>query len=374
MRGSRKIRLAAVILALVLTAAACGDSSGGSSTNTTDGDAGDTTTEVQAGQAPGGALLATVQDRGTLNCGVNETVPGFGIVDESGDFSGFDIDYCRAIAAAVIGDANAVDFTPLTSGQRFTALQSGEIDVLIRNTTWTASRDGTEGATFLHTTFFDGQGMMVKSDSTFQTVEDMDGASICVLSGTTTELNLADIFSSRGMSFEGATYESNDELRPAFIADQCDGWTTDKSQLASFRAANPEDAGGPDAWRIMDETFSKEPLGPVVRDGDSQWAQVVDWVVLATINAEEFGINQGNVGTFADTENPSIRTFLGLAGSDGSVADLGLGIDSDANARIIEQVGNYADIYDRNLTPLGLARGVNSLWTDGGLLYGPPFR
>ncbi len=373
MRGSRKIRLAAVILALALTAAACGDSSG-DSTNTTDGDAGGSTTQVDAGQAPGGALLATVQDRGTLNCGVNDTVPGFGIVDESGNFSGFDIDYCRAIAAAVIGDANAVEFTPLTSGQRFTALQSGEIDVLIRNTTWTASRDGTEGATFLHTTFFDGQGMMVKTDSVFQTVEDMDGASICVLSGTTTELNLADIFSSRGMSFEGATYESNDELRPAFIADQCDGWTTDKSQLASFRAANPEDAGGPAAWRIMDETFSKEPLGPVVRDGDSQWAQVVDWVVLATINAEEFGINQGNVGTFADTENPSIRTFLGLAGSDGSVADLGLGIDSDANARIIEQVGNYADIYERNLTPLGLARGVNSLWTDGGLLYGPPFR
>jgi general L-amino acid transport system substrate-binding protein len=375
MRGSRKIRLGAVILALVLTAAACGDSSGSDdSSNTTEDGSGGGTTQVEAGQSGEGGVLAAVQDRGSLNCGVNDTVPGFGIVDETGEFSGFDIDYCRAIAAAVLGDASAVNFTPLTSGQRFTALQSGEIDVLIRNTTWTASRDGTEGATFLHTTFYDGQGMMVKTDSPFQTVDDMEGASICVLSGTTTELNLADIFSGRGMGFEPSTYESNDELRPAFIADQCDGWTTDKSQLASFRAANPEDAGGPEAWRIMDETFSKEPLGPVVRDGDSQWAQVVDWVVIATISAEEFGINQGNLASFSDSDNPSIRTFLGLAGEDGSITEVGLGLDSTMNWNVIEQVGNYADIYERNLTPLGLARGVNSLWTEGGLLYSPPFR
>lgn len=373
MRGSRKVRLIAAILALTLFAAACGDSSG--STTTTDADdSSGTTEEVVAGQTSAGGLLAEVIDRGSVKCGVNDGLPGFGITDEAGNFSGFDVDFCRALAAAVLDDMNAVEFIPLTASQRFTALQSGEIDVLIRNTTWTASRDGTEGVTFSHTTFFDGQGMMVKADSNFNSIEDMDGATICVLSGTTTELNLASRFSSGGLNFEPATYESNDELRPAFIAGQCDGWTTDKSGLAASKATNPEESGGPEAWRILDETFSKEPLGPATRDGDSQWAQIVDWTVSATIAAEEFGINQGNLASFAGSEDPSVARFLGQASSDGSFPDVGLGLDPAFNARIIAAVGNYKDIYDRNLTPLGLGRGVNTLWTDGGLLYVPPFR
>ena len=382
-------KLLAVLTALMLFLAACTQAAdtttttGGEETTTsaageetTTSAAGEETTTTAGEEAPAGdGLLAEVQARGTLNCGVNNTVPGFGFVDEAGEHVGFDIDFCRAIAAGVLGDAEAVTYVDLTAEQRFTALQSGEIDVLVRNTTYTSSRDGGLAATFLTTTFYDGQGMMVGADSGFTTIDDMTDTSICVLSGTTTELNLtarmADI------PYTPLTFEENPLIQAAFIEGQCDGWTSDKSQLAGVRSAWPE---GPEALVILEETFSKEPLGPAVLDGDSQWAQVVDWIVLATMQAEEFGIDSTNVGTFADTEDTNIRNFLGLpVETDAGTApfDPGLGLATDFAAQVIGQVGNYAEIYDRNVgpgTPLGLERGVNALWTNGGLHYPPPYR
>ncbi|MGH2685958.1 MAG: amino acid ABC transporter substrate-binding protein, partial [Actinomycetota bacterium] len=290
MRSSRS-RWLTVLFAFVLLGAACTGDDGD------EGADGSTTTEpseVTLVQEEG-SVLETVRDRGTLNCGVNDAVPGFGFVDEAGDFSGFDIDFCRAIAAAVLGDAEAVEFMPLTAEQRFTALQSGEIDVLDRNTTWTSTRDCGEGAAFVTTTFYDGQGMMVRSDAGFDAIDDMAGTTICVLSGTTTELNLATRFNAAGLDFTPLSFEDNDTLREAFLNDQCDGWTSDKSQLAAHRSTFPEAEGGPDALVILEETFSKEPLGPVVRDGDSKWFDAVNWAVIATIQAEEFGITSDNV-------------------------------------------------------------------------------
>jgi general L-amino acid transport system substrate-binding protein len=360
----------AALTALLLVLAACTQAA----TDTTA--AGDTTAPGDGGAA--GDTLAAVQERGTLNCGVNNAVPGFGFVDADGNFSGFDIDYCRAVATAVLGDPDAVEYVELTAQQRFTALQSGEIDVLIRNTTFTSSRDGGESATFLTTTFYDGQGMMVRSDSGFASIDDMDNTSICTLSGTTTELNLATRM--EGLTHTPLTFEENEQLQAAFIEGQCDGWTSDKSQLAGVRSAWPEDQGGPEALVILDETFSKEPLGPAVLDGDSQWAQIVDWVVLATIQAEEFGVDSTNVDTFADSEDDGIRRLLGLeitTDEGTSTFDPGLGLPTDFAAQVIREVGNYAEIYERNVgpdTPLGLERGFNALWTDGGLLYAPPYR
>lgn len=338
--------------------------------------AGETPTETTADAGPSvGGLLAEVQSRGSLLCGVNEAVPGFGFLNPDGTRSGFDIDYCRAVAAAVLGDPEAVEYVPLTAQQRFTALASGEIDVLIRNTTFTASRDGGEGATFLQTTFYDGQGMMVRTDSGIADMEGLANTAICVLSGTTTELNLATRFVD--IPYTPLTFEDNEVLQEAFVAGQCDGWTSDKSQLAGVRSAFPE---GPEALTILDETFSKEPLGPAVRDGDSQWAQVIDWVVNVTIIAEELGIESGNVDSFADTDNAEIRRLLGLEieTDDGvTVFDSGLGLEPGWAGNVIRAVGNYGEIFDRNVgpdTPLGLSRGVNALWTEGGLLYAPPFR
>jgi general L-amino acid transport system substrate-binding protein len=315
-------------------------------------------------------------DAGELVCGVNDAVPGFGFVDEDGEFSGFDIDYCRVIAAAVLGDADAVEYRPLTAAQRFTALQSGEIDVLVRNTTWTATRDGAEGAAFAFTTFYDGQGMMVRADSGISSIDDMDGASVCVLSGTTTELNLASR-STLGLALEPLSFEDNDTLQEAFIAGQCDGWTSDKSQLAAVRSAFPED-GGPDALVILEETISKEPLGPAVRDGDPDWFDAVNWAVIVTIQAEEFGITSENIDDFLDSDDPEIQRFLGqTVEGEGAVFDPGIGLDTDFAVEVIRQVGNYGEIFDRHVgpdTPLGLERAENGLWTDGGLLYAPPYR
>jgi general L-amino acid transport system substrate-binding protein len=333
-------------------------------------------TEGSAGAA--GGLLAEVQGRGQLRCGVNDAVPGFGFVDEAGEFSGFDIEFCRVIAAAVLGDAQAVEFRPLTAAQRFTALQSGEIDVLVRNTTWTATRDGSEGAAFATTTFYDGQGMLVRADSGISAIDDMDGASVCVLSGTTTELNLATRFTAAGLALTPLSFEENETLQEAFTAGQCDGWTSDKSQLAAVRSAFPEAQGGPEDLTILDETFSKEPLGPAVRDGDDEWFDAVNWAVIATIQAEELGITSATIDAELQSEDPEVLRFLGQpVPPDDAVFDPGLGLEPDFAVEVIRQVGNYGEIYDRNVgtgTPLGLARGLNDLWTEGGLLYALPYR
>jgi general L-amino acid transport system substrate-binding protein len=339
-------------------------------------------TGTDGGQGQGGGILAQVRDRGTLNCGVNEAVPGFGFVTEAGDFEGFDIDYCRVVAAAVLGDAEAVEFVPLTAEQRFTALQAGEIDVLIRNTTWTASRDGGEGAAHLTTTFYDGGGMMVRADSPYETVDDMDGETICVLSGTTNEQVLASVFGARGIDHTPLTFEETDPLREAFVSERCGGWTSDLSQLAGIRSQWPENQGGPEALRILDEPLSKEPLGPAVRDGDSDWADAVNWAILATIQAEEFEITSENIEEMTGSEDPEIQRFLGspIEGEEGAAPapfDPGLGLPVDFALQVVTQVGNYGEIYERHLgpeSPLELERGLNALWTDGGLHYAPPYR
>lgn len=381
----RKQRWTVVLAVLALALAACttaaeDDPATPDSVTGTGADAlADTAGSEDTSEPSGGGTLAAVQDRGELNCGVNASVPGFGFSTAEGDFAGFDIDYCKAVAAAVLGDAEAVNYVPLDAGQRFTALQSDEIDVLIRNTTWTATRDGSEGATFLTTTFYDGQGMMVTADSGITDIEGLENAAICVLTGTTTELNLANRMG--GIAYEPLTFDDNETLQAAFVAGQCDGWTSDKSQLSGVRSQFPDSEGGPEALVILDETFSKEPLGPVVSDGDSQWAQIVDWVVIGTIAAEEFDINSGNVDSFADTDNDEIRRYLGQEVTDDegntSIYDSGLGLEPGWLSNVIAAVGNYGEIYDRNVGPettLGLERGVNGLWTDGGLLYAPPYR
>jgi general L-amino acid transport system substrate-binding protein len=335
---------------------------------------------VLAGCAGGDDASSTLDDvraRGTLNCGVSQGLPGFSNPDEAGNWTGFDADYCRAIAAAVLGNANAVTFVPLTAAARFTALQSGEIDVLVRNTTWTATRDGGEGTSFAMTTFYDGQGMMVNTNSGINSIADMNNTTVCVQAGTTTELNLESVFSARGLNYTALTFEENAQLQEAYFQGRCDGWTSDLSQLAAFRGNWPADRGGPTSVKILSDVISKEPLGPLTRDGDSKWFDVVNWTVIATIQAEEFGISSSNVAAIKaatdPAENPEIGRFLGLV--DGF--DPGLGLSPDWAYNIVFQVGNYAQIYERNVgpaTPLGLPRGVNSLWTDGGLLYAPPFR
>ena len=314
------------------------------------------------------SLLDTVQARGTVLCGVNDVLPGFGIVDDAGNFGGFDVDLCRVVAAAVLGNANAVEFVPLTAGERFTALQSGEIDVLIRNTTWTATRDGQEGSTFLLTTFYDGQGVMVPEASDVTSIEDLADANICVLSGTTTELNLTSVFNSRGIPFNPVVYADNTGLRPAYEEGQCDAWTSDVSQLTAYKAAI-EDEGGA-AQRILSDVISKEPLGPVVLDGDSGWAQAVEWAIMATVQAWEFGITSGNVTGFP-TDDDNVRRFLGQLDF-----EAGLGLPSDFAVQVISQVGNYEEIYNRHLVPIGLplSGSPNDLWTNGGLMYVPPYR
>ena len=378
-------RTAAAVMALGLIAGACSsdsDDDGAESTDaetesteaeteTTeadDGDGGEEPTDTVEVVQSDGSILAAVQDRGTLICGVNDTLPGFGIIDDAGEYAGFDIDYCRAVAAGVLGDADAVEYVPLTAEARFTALQSGEIDVLIRNTTWTATRDGTEGANFLFTTFYDGQGMMVPAETGFLELEDLADASICVLSGTTTELNLTSVFNARGIPFTPVVFEDNTQLRPAYEQGQCEAWTSDASQLAAFKSSI-EGEGGAEQF-IMAEVISKEPLGPVVPDGDTEWAQAVEWSVMATVQAWEFDLTSENIGSYAG-DDPNVLRFVGA-----DDFDAGLGLASDFAVQVVEQVGNYEEIYDRHIVPIGLtlAGSPNALWTEGGLMYVPPYR
>jgi general L-amino acid transport system substrate-binding protein len=367
---------------MTLFGAACSDDD--DDTSSTSVDNGATTVAVTAGEPDatepqdsvvevqgGDSILDTVTANGVVRCGTRDALPGFAVLDASGEHVGFDSDFCRVIAAAVLGDATAVEHVDLETDNRFTALQSGEIDVLVRNTTWTASRDGSEGATFLHPTFYDGQGMMVATDSGFTSIDDMAGTSICVASGTTTEGNVANEFVRRGIEVgEVLAFENTDLIQEAFIAGRCDGWSSDVSQLTGLRSAFPD---GPEALVILEDVFSKEPLAPAVADGDSAWAQAVDWAILATIQAEEFGIDSTNVDDMLTSEDPNILRFLGVE-VDGAVTDPGLGLPTDFAYQVVKQVGNYGEIFEANLTPLGLERGINDLWTNGGIQYAPPYR
>lgn len=319
-----------------------------------------------------GETLKAIKARGKLICGVNSQVPGFGFVDSAGAFSGFDIDYCKALAAAIFNDVSKIEYRPLTAEQRFAALQSGEIDVLIRNTTWTLTRDTDNGANFVATTFYDGQGIMVPKDANITKLEDLDGATICVQKGTTTELNLADQMAARNLQYTPAVFEDANGTFGAYAEGRCDAVTTDKSGLVSRRSVLPN----PDDHVILDVTLSKEPLGPMVRHGDDQWFDIVQWTVFATFAAEEFGVTSENVDSVAANDTrPEVRRLLG---ADEKV-DLGakLGLSKDWAVNVIKAVGNYGEIYDRNLGPntkTAIPRGINNLYTQGGLLYSPPFR
>lgn len=316
-----------------------------------------------------GARLQIVKDRGKLICGTNASLPGFSYLDPStNQMSGLDADFCKAIAAAVLGDATLVDWRALSTKERSVALQTGEIDVLIRNTTWTSSRDATWGL-FAPTTFYDGQGMMVRKSLGATKLEDLAGASICVQTGTTTELNLADQMRARNVQYEPVVFEDIDATYAAYDEGRCDAVTSDRSQLAARRTVLKV----PDDHMIMDVVMSKEPLGPAVPLGDDQWYNVVKWTVFTIIQAEESGITSQNVDTLKDSQDPVIRRLLGVEG------DLGaqLGLANDWVVGVIKAVGNYGEIYERNLgpnTPFNMARGPNELWTNGGLMYAPPYR
>lgn len=314
--------------------------------------------------------LDAIKSNGVLRCGVNNGVPGFGFLNEDGEFVGFDIDFCKALAVAVLGDADAVEYRPLTAAERFTALQTNEIDVLIRNTTWTLTRDSELGADFGPTTYYDGQGFLVGADSGISSIEDLDGATICVLAGTTTELNLADVFAARGLEYEPLLFDESGDTSAAYQEGRCDALTSDQSQLAGLRS-NFDD---PEAHVVLPEVISKEPLGPVVAQGDQQWLDVVRWTVNGVIIAEELGVTSDNVDDMvaSDPEDPNLRRLLGLQDDMG----VKLGLDNDFMVNVIGAVGNYGEIYDRHLTPIGLVRegSNNALYSDGGILYAPPMR
>ncbi len=319
--------------------------------------------------AKAGEVLQTVRNRGQLICGFHGSFPGFGSVDAAGNAVGFDVDFCKAVAAAIFGDPNKVQYRPLSASARFTAVQTREVDMLSRNTTWTTSRDGAVGMDFAPITFYDGQGMMVRKSDNITKLEDMGGASVCVQSGSTTELNLADAFRVLNLPFTPVVFDSQDAANAAYEEGRCDGLTTDKSQLSTTKVG----LKNPDDHVILSVTMSKEPLAPAVLQGDPQWHDIVTWVVYGVITAEEFGITQSNVDTFADSKDPTIRRLLGLEGDLGQ----GLGLDNNFMVNVIKAVGNYGEIYNRHLgpdTPFNLPRGQNALYNDGGLLYAPPFR
>ncbi len=313
--------------------------------------------------------LDDVKKKGFIQCGVSTGVPGFSATDDKGNQKGFDVDFCRAMAAAIFADAEKVKYTPLNPTTRFTALSSGEIDVLSRNTTWTMDRDVGLGFDFLGTTYYDGQGFIAKKSLNLKTAKDLNGAAICIEPGTTTELNLADFFRANKLTFKSVVAQNAAEARAAYEAGRCDAYTTDRSGLAAQRSVmkNPEE------HVVLTDIISKEPLGPLVRHGDNNWADVGRWTLNALITAEELGVTQANVDQMLSSTNPEIKRLLGAEG------DLGtkLGLTNKWAYNIIKQVGNYGEIYDRNLgpkTPLALERGLNNQWNKGGLLYSPPIR
>ncbi len=325
------------------------------------------TTETMA--AKKSKTLKNTQKKGFVRCGVSQGLPGFSNADASGNWTGVDVDVCRAVAAAVLGDATKVKFTPLSAKERFTALTSGEIDILSRNTTWTLSRDADIGLTFVGVNFYDGQGFMVrKSSGITSTSQFKNGISACTNIGTTTELNMRDFFTSKGISYEPVAFEKADEVVAAYDAGRCDTYTTDKSGLAAQRTKMQN----PDDHIVLPETISKEPLGPVVRQGDNVWEDIVRWSLNVMIEAEEYGINSSNASSMKSSENPQIKRLVGAEGELGAA----LGIGNDWSLRIIKQVGNYGESYKRNIADTGILpdRGPNQLWTKGGILYVPPAR
>ena len=325
-----------------------------------------------AGFAASSAAAGTLDDvieKGYLDCGINTGLIGFAAPDDKGEWFGFDIDMCRAVAVAVFGDKTKVKFTPLTGKSRFPTLASGEVDMLSRNTTWTFSRDVNLGFEFAGVNYYDGQGFMVRKDLGVKSAKELNDASVCIQTGTTTELNLADYFKANDMDFEPIAIETNNEARPAYEAGRCDVYTTDASGLAATRAQMED----PSAHIILPEIISKEPLGPLVRHGDHQWGDVVRWTLNAMIIAEELGITSANVDEMKNSQNPEVQRVLGVSGEYGEM----LGLSKDWAYNVIKTIGNYGESFDRHIGPntaIGLERGLNALWTQGGILYAPPFR
>jgi len=313
------------------------------------------------------STLDAVRSRGFVQCGVNTGLAGFAQPDSKGVWRGLDVDLCRAVAAAVFGDARKVRFTPLTSQQRFTALQSGEVDVLARNTTWTLSRDTSLGLNFVGVNYYDGQGFMVPKKLNVKSVKELDGATICVQPGTTNELNLADYFRANRLKFKPVVIEKLEEVLSAYFSGRCDAYTTDQSGLVALRASR---APNPAEHVILPEIISKEPLGPAVRHGDDRWFDIVKWSLFAMIEAEELGLSSKNVDGQVKSPNPAIQRFVGASGDLGKM----LALDNKWAYNIVKQVGNYGESFDANLKPLGFERGLNRLWNRGGLLYVPPIR
>ncbi|WP_447894603.1 amino acid ABC transporter substrate-binding protein [Vreelandella sp. GE22] len=321
---------------------------------------------------PGLALattLETVQERGSLRCGVNAAQPGFSALDDEDTYRGLDTDICRAVAAAALGEGANVEFVPLDSVERFAALQSGEVDVLARTTTWTSTRDTTQGIHFTGVSYFDGQAFMVASDLGVQSVSELDGAAVCTQSGTTSELNLADYFRLNGMSFDAVVFDAPEQTIAGFESGRCDVLSSDASQLYAQRMQLAD----PDMAIVLPETISKEPLGPAVRQGDDQWFNIVKWSLFAMLNAEELGVSMANVDEQLESESPDVMRLLGRDGNFGEA----MGLDADWAYQIVKQVGNYAEMFDRNVgadSAFNIGRGLNGLWRDGGLQYAPPIR
>ncbi|MBZ9938191.1 amino acid ABC transporter substrate-binding protein [Mesorhizobium sp. BR1-1-16] len=319
--------------------------------------------------AASAGTLEDVKAKGFVQCGVNPSLIGFGIADEKGEWSGLDVSFCRAVASAIFGDPTKVKFSPLNAKERFTALQSGEVDLLSRNTTWTMSRDSSLGLMFVGVNYYDGQGFMVRKSLGVSSALELSGAKVCTQTGTTTELNLADYFRSHNMPYEVVAFEKNEEVLQAYEAGRCDAYTTDASGLYAERLklTNPDD------HMILPEIISKEPLGPAVRQGDDKWFTVVKWTLFALINAEELGLTKANIDEKKTSDNPEIKRFVGVEGDFGT----GIGLTNDWAYNVIKGVGNYGEIFDANVGPstkLGIARGLNNLWSKGGIQYAPPIR
>lgn len=320
--------------------------------------------------AANAATLDDVKSKGELSCGVSQGLPGFSNPDDQGNWTGIDVDLCRAVAAAVLGDASKVKYVPLSAKERFTALQSGEVDVLSRNTTWTMTRDTNLGLNFAGVNYYDGQGFMVRKSLGVSSALELSGAAVCTNTGTTTELNVADYFRANNMDYEIVAFEKADEVVSAYDAGRCDVYTTDASGLYAQRLK----LTNPGEHMVLPEIISKEPLGPVVRQGDDQWFNIVKWTLNAMINAEELGVTSANAAEMKNSDNPAIGRLMG---AEGSTFGEFIGLSNDWAANIIMQVGNYGESFEANVgpdTPLGIARGVNALWSNGGIMYAPPLR